>query len=144
MLRLFQDSFIFREGTSSHFFRATTSTTQLLFQSSCFLRISFFRTVIPHSSYFFFQNDYFFSANPLPSSHFLRIGTSLGQSLFRTATFLTEGLFRIKISIEELLFRTRCFYTASTFSEELHFGKKLIFLCTHYISKLHHRYNRFI
>ena len=33
-------------------------------------------------------------------------GSSLGQLLFGTATFLAEGLLRIKISTEELLFKT--------------------------------------
>ena len=50
MLRRFQDSFIFGEATSSHFFRVS-STQKLLFGSSyffraaTFLRSSFFRTV---------------------------------------------------------------------------------------------------
>ena len=51
MLQLFQNSFIYGEATSSHFFRVTTSTQQLLFRSSyffraaAFLRNSFFRTI---------------------------------------------------------------------------------------------------
>ena len=131
MLRLFQDSFIFGEGTSSHLIRPTASTPQLLFQSSCFFEELLLQN--RHSSqHIFSQNDYFFRASPLPSSHFLRLGSSLGQSHYKTATFLTEGIFRIKISIEELLFRTRYFCTASTFSDELHFGKKTNFSEKHF------------
>ena len=130
-MRLFQDSFIFGEAPSSHFFSVTASTQQLLFRSSCFfresrfLKSSFFRTVTSWQQ-LFFQNSYFFRAKLLPSNH-LRIGSSLGYLLFGTATFLAVELFRIKISTEELLFRSRYLYTASTFSEKLHFGKKLIF-----------------
>ena len=72
----------------------------------------------------FFQNSCFFRANLLPSSY---LGSSIGQLLFGAAVFLAKELFRIRISTEELLFRSRYFYTTSTFSEELHFGKKLIF-----------------
>ena len=100
MLPLFQDNFVFGEATSSHFFRVTISTQQLLFRSSYFFRtaafFSFFRTVT-FSQQLFFQNSFFFRANRLQSSHFLRIGNSLRQLLFGTAIFLEE-LFRIKIS----------------------------------------------
>ena len=46
--------------------------------------------------------------------------------IFAIAIF-SEELFKIKISKKELLFQSRYFYTASTFSEKLHLGKKLIF-----------------
>ena len=127
MLRLFQDSFISREATSSHFFRVTILTQQLLFRSSYFFRVaeflrsSFFRTVTS-SQQLFFQKNYFFKVKLLPSRHFLRTGNSLGQLRFRTSIFLVEKLFRIKISTEELLFRSRYFCIALTFSEKLHFG----------------------
>ena len=42
---------------------------------------------------------------------------------FGTATFLVEEFFRIQLSSEEVLFQSRYFCTASTFSEEPHFGK---------------------
>ena len=49
MLPLFQDNFLLGEATSSHFFRVTTSTQQLLFWDSYFFRTAaffpFFRTV---------------------------------------------------------------------------------------------------
>ena len=63
MLRLFQDSFILGEATSSNFFRVTTWTQQLPARAAIsseqlfffffffFLRSSFFRIVILHSSY---------------------------------------------------------------------------------------------
>ena len=102
---------------NSYFFRAAISSKQLLF-----LRSSFFRTVISRQQ-LFFQKSYFFRAKLLSSSHFLKIRISLGQLHFGTATFLAEKLFRTKISTVELLFRRWYFCTASTFSEELHFGK---------------------
>ena len=43
--------------------------------------------------------------------------------LFRTATFSAEELFKTKISTVKLLFQNSYFYTALTFSEELHIGK---------------------
>ena len=120
MLPLFQGNFILGEATSSHFFRVTTTTQQLLFRSSYFFRIaaffSFFRTVT-FSQKLFFQNSFFFKVNLPQSSHFLRIGSSLCGSYF------SEELFRIKISKKELLFLSRYFCTASTFSEKLHFRK---------------------
>ena len=120
LLPLFQDNFILVEDTSSHFFRETTSTQQLFFRSSYFIRtaavFSFFRTVT-FSQELFFQNSFFFGAKILQHSHFLRIGSSLRQ------LFFSEKLFRIKISKKELLFQSRYFCTASTFSEKLHFGK---------------------
>ena len=121
----FQDNFILVEATSSHFFRVTTSTQQLLFRGSYFFRtaavFSFFRTVT-FSQELFFQNSFFFGAKILQSSHFLRIGGSLQQLLFGTAIF-SEELFRIKMSKKELLFQSRYFCTASTFSKKLYFGK---------------------
>ena len=70
MLPLFQDNFILVEATSSHFFRVTTSTQQLLFRDSYFFRtaafFSFFRTVT-FSQESFFQNSFFFGAKFLPS-----------------------------------------------------------------------------
>ena len=134
-LATFSDSFIFGEATSSQLFRVTTSTQQLLFWSSCFFRTAtLFGELLFQNSHFFrnsyfFQNSYFFRAELLPSCHFLRIGSSLGQLLFRTATFLVEELFRTKISTEELLFRSRYFCTASTFQksyilEKANFSKK--------------------
>ena len=113
--RLFQDSFIFGEATSSHSFRVTASTQQLLFRKSyflraaAFLRSSVFERIISLQQ-LFFQN-----------TCFLRIGSSLGQLPFGTATFLVEEFFRIKIPTEEFLCQSRYFCPASIFSEVLHF-----------------------
>ena len=99
MLPLFQDNSILVEATSSHFFRVTSSTQQLLFWGSYFFRtaavFSFFRTVT-FSQELIFQNSFFFGARILQSSHFLRTGSSLRQLLFGTAIF-SEELFRTKI-----------------------------------------------
>ena len=111
-LATFQDSFIFGEATSSHFFRVTASTQQLLFRGSYFLRAAAFlrSSVVISLQQLFFQN-----------TCFLRVGSSLGQLPCGTATFLAEELFRIKIPTEELLCQSRYFCPASAFSEELHF-----------------------
>ena len=66
----------------------------------------------------------FFRVKLLPSSYFVRIGSSLEKLLFEILTFLVEELFSMKISTEELLFRSRYFCKESTFWEELHFGKR--------------------
>ena len=63
----------------------------------------------------------------LQSSHFLRIGSSLRQLLFGTAIFFSEELFKIMLYKKELLFQSRCFCTASTFSEKLRFGRNRFF-----------------
>ena len=90
MLPLFQDNFILVEATSSDFFRAAISAQQLLFRGSYFFRtaavFSFFITVT-FSQELFFQNSFYFGAQILRSNHFLRIGSSLQQLLFRTAIF---------------------------------------------------------
>ena len=101
MLRLFQGNFIFGEATSSHFFRVTTSTQQLLFRSSYFFRTAAFFSIfraVTFSQQLFFRNSFFFRAKLLQISQFLRIGSSLWQLLFGTAIFFLEELFRIKIS----------------------------------------------
>ena len=101
MLRLFKNTFIFGEATSSHFLRVTTSTQQLNFRSRYFFRaaafFSFFRTAT-FSQQLFFQNSFFFRAN----IHFLRIRTSLSQLLFGTAVF---SPFSLKISKKNYFFK---------------------------------------
>ena len=81
MLPLFQDNFILGEATSSHFFRVTTSTQQLLFRSSYFFRtaafLSFLRKVT-FSQELFFQNSFFRSENSIEqaiSLFILNLGT---------------------------------------------------------------------
>ena len=122
MLPLFQDNFILGEATSSHFFRVTTSTQQLLFRDSYFFRTAaffpFFRTVT-FSEELFFQNSFFFEAKLLQSRYFLRIRSFYG-SYFSQQLFNLEELFRIKISKKELIFQRRYFCTVS---EKTDFGK---------------------
>ena len=108
--RLFQDSFVFGEATSSHFFRVTTSTQQLLSRNSYFFRTAALGAPLPEQSLFsqlFFQNSFFFRAKLLQSKHFLRIESYLGQLIFEIAIFFAEELLRKKRSTEELLFQSR-------------------------------------
>ena len=129
MLPLFQDNFILVEATSSHFFRVTTSTQQLLFRGSYYFRrgavFSFFRTVT-FSQELSFQNNFFFGAKFLQSSHFLRIESSLRQLLFRTAIFFGGTVYdkdiykRATFSKQVTLHKINLFRKAT-------FWKKLIF-----------------
>ena len=107
MLRLLQDSFIFEEATSSHFFRVTTLTQQLPFRSSYFLgATAFFRSFLCRrvisSQQVLFQNSYFFRLKFLPNSHFLRLGISLGQLRFGTALYLTEDYMVLEIQFRSV------------------------------------------
>ena len=131
MLRFFQDSFIFVEATSSHFFRVTISTQQFLSQNINFFTTAAFFEGASFSEQSFFRSYFFriafFRAKILQSSHSLRIGSYLGPLLFGTSIFLAEEQFRIKASTEELLFQSRYFSIASTFSRKLLFGKSQYF-----------------
>ena len=127
MYRLFQDNFIFGETASSDLFGSyyfdliATFSEQLFLQCYYFFwGVSVIRTVTS-SEQPFFQNSYFFRGKLLPSSHFLRIGSSLGQLLFGTPTFLVQKLFRVNTFSEELLSQTR--HLCATVSEELLYGK---------------------
>ena len=129
MLPLFQDNFILGEATSSHFFRVTTSTQQLLFRCSYFFRTAAFS---PFSEQSLFRRSYFFRIASFSERNFYRAATSWEQevlygSYFSEQLFFSEELFWIKISKKELLFQSRYFCTASTFSEKLHFGKNWFF-----------------
>ena len=77
----------------------------------------------------FFPINYFFRGKPLSSSHFLRIGSSLGQLLFRTATFLEEEFlgdihlqksyfFKAGSSAQHQLFQKSHILEKATFSEK--------------------------
>ena len=112
-------------------FRVTTLTQQLLFLGSHFFRASAcFEELL-------FQNSHFIAAVIFSQQLLFQSETSTEQPLlenrkfFRVVTFRNNYLFGggivwNNVSTEELLFRSRYFCTASTFSEELHFGKKLI------------------
>ena len=102
------------------YFRVTTSTQQLHFRGSYFLRtaafFSFFRTVT-FSRELFSQNSFFFGAKLLQSKHFLRIRSFYG-SYSPEQLFFLEELFKIKISKKKLLFQSRYsnnFFKKATF-----------------------------
>ena len=122
----------------SNYFDLIAIFPEQLFLQCCYFiwGVSFFRTVTS-SQQPFFQNSYFFSrAKLLPSSHFLRIGSSLGQVLFRTPTFLVQKLFKIKTFSEEVLFQpgtSAQLFQKSYYFEKANFSEKqysvlLIFL----------------
>ena len=85
MLPLFQDNFIQGEATSSHFFRVTVSTQQLLFWGCYFFRtaavFSFFRTVT-FSQELFFQNSFFFEQPLLENRRFFTAVTFRNSYFF--------------------------------------------------------------
>ena len=91
MLRLFQDSFIFEEATSSYFFRVITLTQQLLFRSSYFFRSStFFDELL-------FQNSHFFAEVIFPEQLLFQSETSTeppleNRKFFRVVTFWNSYL----------------------------------------------------
>ena len=114
-LKLLQSKYF--DTTIRYFSEGTISSEQLLF-----LRNSSFRTVAS-SQQLYFQNSYFFRATVLQRRHFQR-STSLGQLLFVGATVLERGWFRIQTFTDKLLFRSRYFCAASSFHEDLLFGKK--------------------
>ena len=128
MLPLFQDNFILGEATSSHFFRVTTSTQQLLFRDSYFFRTAaffpFFRTV-NFSQELFFQNSFFFGANLLQSRHVLRISVKkfFTDITFRNSYFIWRNCSGERYLKKQLIFQSRYFYTVLTFSEKIDFGK---------------------
>ena len=107
---------------NSYSFGASISSEQLLF-----LRCSVFDRVISLHQ-LFFQNTLFSGMKLLPSSHFVRIGSSLGQLLFGTATFLLEWLLRINISTEELLWSKQVLLHSISFFRRATFSKNLLFL----------------
>ena len=74
MLRFFQDSFIFVEATSSHFFRVTISTQQFLSQN-----INFFTTAAFFEGASFSEQSFF-------RSYFFRIASFSERKFFRAAT----------------------------------------------------------
>ena len=112
----FRRSYFFTLFQSDYFDTTVNFPEQLFLQRNRFFRISFSRGVTYLQHFLFFQSSYFFRVKLLASSHFLRIV----QLLFETATFLAEDLLGIKISTKLIY---RCYCTASTFSEEQHFGK---------------------
>ena len=118
----FRRSYFFTLLQCNYFDTAVTFSEQLFLQSICFfLTSSFFRTVDSSQQFFFsFQKSYFFRAKLLPNSYHLRIGSSLGNLLVGTATFLAKELFRIKILLLFIIIYlfTVDIYREATFSKQ--------------------------
>ena len=134
MLPLFQDNFTLGEATSSHFFRVTTSTQQLLFWDSYFFRTAafslFFRTVT-------FSQEVFFRIASFSERNFYRRGTFwewevLYSSYFSEQLFHPEELFRIKTSKKSYFFEAVIsaqyqFFLKRKILEKANFFRKAIF-----------------
>ena len=110
MLPLFQDNFILGEATSSHFFRVTTSTQQLLFRDSYFFRTAAF--------FPFFQNSHVFAGVIFSEQLFFRSETSTEQAFF-------ENKKRANFSNQVLLHSSN-FFRKDRFWEKLVFQKSNI------------------
>ena len=119
----------------SLFAYVTPFPEQLYFRRSCFfgpvisLEHLHFRGALSSEQWlllgsYLFSIANLFRANLLPSRHFLRMESSLGHLLFRTATFLEEELFRIKISSEELLFEAGTSAQRQLFQKSYNLEKK--------------------
>ena len=75
--------------SQSNMFQSITTaifSEQLFLHSSCIFWGAPFFTTVTFSQHCFFQNSYFFRAKLLPRNHTLRIGNSLVQLPFGTAT----------------------------------------------------------
>ena len=150
MSRLFQESFILGEATSSHFFGVITLLPQLLFQSSCIFRASaFFDQLL-------FQNNYHFFAAVIFSEQLLfQSKTSTEQlplgkkKFFGEATFRNSYLFWRRNCLEWRYLQKSCyFFEAGTsaqhqlfqksyiLGEKKQFFRKAIFRITHFFGEL--------
>ena len=116
----------------NYFDTTVTFLKQLLLQSFYFLRSFLLENSHHFTAVIFPRIAIFFRARLLPSSHFLRIGSSLGQAVFQTLTFLMDKLFRIKTfqkryffepgtSVQHRLFQKSYFLEKVNFSEKQYF-----------------------
>ena len=128
---------------TSYFLGVVISSDQLLFLISSFSR------AVASPQQLFFQNSYLIRAKLLSSSHFLRIGSCLGQYFVWTATFLVEKLvqnkdiyrratllkqvlphciniYRTEIFLAKLLLQIRNFFRTATFWKRPIFRKSSI------------------
>ena len=96
-----QDSFIFGEATSTHFFQVTISTQQLF--SNCFWSSFFFRAVA-----------FFWGA------------TFSEQALFCISYFFRIATFQSKRSTEQALLENRNFFRTVTFRNSYLFGGEFV------------------
>ena len=91
MLPLFQDNFILGEATSSHFFRVTTSTQQLLFRCSYFFRTAAFS---PFSEQSLFRRSYFFRTASFSEWNFTEQPLLENRKVFNALTFRHSHFFQ--------------------------------------------------
>ena len=129
---LFSEKSYFFTLLQSNYFGTTGFVRSSYFSEQLLLLRSSVSGTVTSSQQLFFQNIYFLEAKLLPSNHFLRIGSSLGQLLlahFRI-TFSKKLIFQIKnilytyfswrtTFLERLLFQKTLPSIAATFSEEL-------------------------
>ena len=129
---IFSDNFIFGKATSSKFFRVTffKVSQELIFRSSSFFRAdAFFQGLLFQNSHFFpvffFQNIYLSRVKLLLRNQILRIGNSIVQLPFRTAThrrYLQKSyFFKADSSAQHQLFQKKqdfekgCFFRKAKF-----------------------------
>ena len=91
-----------------------------------FLRSSFYRTVTS-SQQLFFQNSYLFRVKLLPSSHFFRVSSYLGQLLVGTATFSAEELLSIKRPTKDLRYFQKTFLSIAVSFSQQNFSEEILF-----------------
>ena len=105
-----------------------TSTQQLLFRSSYFFRAdAFFFRRINSSQQLFFPNSYFYRAKLIPSSHFLRIGSSLEQlDLFGAGIFQNTYIYRRATFQKQVLLHIINFFRRAIFQKKPLFQKSII------------------
>ena len=114
MLPIFQDSFIFEEATSSYFFRATTSTQQLLFWSSYFFRAAVVVEVLLFQKSHFFTVVIFFSEQLL-----FQCETSTEQPLLENRTFFRKIHFRNSYPFGGRIVQNKNVYREANFSKQV-------------------------
>ena len=122
MLPHLQENFILGEATSSHFFRVSTSTQQLLFWDSYFFRIAAFFSLFQKSHFFagviFFRIASFFGAKLLQNSHFLRIRSSFTEITFCNSHFIRRS------SLGQIYLKKSSFFKAGTSAQYRLFQKR--------------------
>ena len=102
------------------FFRVSTSTQQLLFRSSYFVKSSYLFQGIPFPEQsplrvsYFVQNSYFFRVKLVPSSQFLRLFSSFGQLIFWWNNLLNKDTCRTATYLKQVLLNSNNFFRADT------------------------------
>ena len=132
MSRLFRNSFIFGEASSSHFFMVTTLTKQLFFRSSYFFRSSCLLKE------FLFQNSHFFTAVIFSEQLLFQsktfteqplTGSSLGQLLFEIGIVYNKNIYIRATFSKQVLLHSISFFRRATFWKMIVFQKRNIPYC---------------